>query len=671
MIWLTLGTTEENTVAASVLRAERGCRPCAASRGGYHHATPPAIAGINADARRPGGHHAQRSRGDDSHMTTPITRLHSLVLAAVMAFAASGVASAQRTVGWVELEGALAHKPSPLAWLAGPNVKPTMRDVIDGLRRIERSAEVDAIVLRLREPKLTMAQVEELGAAITRVRNAGKPVHVFTEIYGPGELLLGTYADEIVMQAGGAVTLPGIYMEEMFLADTLAWAGMKADFVQVGDYKGANEALVNSAPSKAWEENISGLLDSMYATMRQRLREGRRMSDAALDTAMQAAWYANGADAIRVGLIDREMDRLDLDIHLANLYGADHQHATDLIRPSGAGKAVNMNNPFAILEMLSAPQRRTLNRDTIAVVHIDGAIMDGESSPGGFMGGETVGSLTIRKALLEIERDPNVKGVVVRIDSPGGSAIASESIWLGVRRVAEIKPVWVSVGGMAASGGYYIAVAGDKVYVNPSSIVGSIGVVGGKITLGGLYDKLRVNVVPRARGPRASLMSTSSVWSDSEREFVRQRMTQTYDLFVQRVRSGRSEIDIGRVAEGRLFTGHDAVALRMADEIGTTDDAIRALASSLGLRDGAYDVADFPGPKSLDEFFEDLMKRFGGFGAQAQAEGGSLLAREFGAALREMVGPRAWPALQDTINATMQMRDEPVLLVSPRALIFR
>src|SRR5690606_7120002 len=135
--------------------------------------------------------------------------------------------------------------------------------------------------------------------------------------------------------------------------------------------------------------------------------------------------------------------------------------------------------------------------------------------------------------------DDLIKGVIIRINSPGGSATASEVIWRGVQRVAAKKPVWVSVGSMAASGGYYIAVAGDKIYVTPSGIVGSIGVVGGKISMGGLYDLLHVNVVERARGPRADLFSSSQPWTDQQRAFVRDKMAETYDLFTRRVAQGR------------------------------------------------------------------------------------------------------------------------------------
>lgn len=592
-------------------------------------------------------------------------RRKSILIAAIAGLGAASLAlGAPKRLAWIEIEGSPAARPGPLAWLEGPNAKPTLAELVGAIERVAKNGRHDGIVLRLREPELNTMQVEELGAAIRRARAAGKKVHLFTEIYGPTETLLASYVDEALMQEGGALTLPGIYMEEMFLADTLAWAGAKADFVQIGDYKGAAEALTNSAPSPQWEENITGLLDGMFASINEQIRTGRGLSAEALEKAMSEAWWASGARAQALGLIDGEMDRLALDDHLEAAYG-EFEADANVLR-SGAG-AMDMSNPFLMLESLISPPDRSPTRSTIAVVHIDGAIVDGESTPAGFMGGASVGSLTIRKALAEIEASPLIKGVIVRIDSPGGSAIASESIWQGLRRVAESRPVWISVGSMAASGGYYIAVAGDKVYVNPSSIVGSIGVVGGKVAMGGVYDHLKIRVTSRSRGPQAGMMSSVSAWSPAQRALIRQRMQETYDLFTKRVEGGRPGIDLAKTAEGRLFVGERAIDLKMADEVGGLSDAVSGLAAAVGLREGSFDVMDYPAPPTLQELLEDAFGRFGIGASAPHAVGLDVLA----GAAREVVGPSAWPALRDAASALMQLRKEPVILVSPRVLIFR
>jgi len=307
-------------------------------------------------------------------------------------------------------------------------------------------------------------------------------------------------------------------------------------------------------------------------------------------------------------------------------------------------------------------------------VHIDGAIIDGESTSGGLMGGSGVGSRTIRRTLSDLEDNKLVKGVVLRIDSPGGSAIASEVIWQGVKRLGKSKPVWISIGNMAASGGYYIAVAGDKVYLNNSSIVGSIGVVGGKFALGGLMEKLHINTVSRSRGPRAAMESMANPWNESDRKLVRQKMEDTYKLFTSRVSQGRAGIDLAKTAEGRLFVGQDAVNLKMADKVGTLADTVGDMATELKLASGSFDVMDFPEPMSFADMIENLA---GSFGAGATAPAGqfgasrTIVTSTLAEAARQVLGDQVYLQARDTMGAAMQLRREKVLLVTPSVLIFR
>ncbi len=450
-----------------------------------------------------------------------VNRLGVMCAAVAASCAFSTGVQADARVAWMELEGPLAERPGPFDWLMGSGAT-TLSDMIGLLDEVAFDDNVDGLVLRLSNPAWNAAQIEEVGDAIGRVRDAGKKVYAFSDMYEAGELRIASYADEVLMQTGGAVFFPGVYMEEMFLADTLALVGAKADYVQIGKYKGAEEQMMNAEPSEAWDQNISQLLDSMYESMRSEIKANRGLSDAQLDRAMETAWYADGKTAEKAGLIDGEIDRDRLTDHLRAALDDDIIKYTTRYDPSRGGASMDMSNPFALLQMLSTEPKNETERDTIAVVHIDGAIMDGESTPATAFGGSTVGAVTIRETLKEIADDDLVRGVIVRINSPGGSAIASENIWQGVRNLAETKPVWVSVGSMAASGGYYIAVAGDKIYSSKSGIVGSIGVVGGKIALGGVYDKVGVNVVGRSRGPNAAMFATDKVWTDPQRDLVRE-----------------------------------------------------------------------------------------------------------------------------------------------------
>jgi protease-4 len=572
-------------------------------------------------------------------------------------------------VATIELKGVLADRKAPPNPFGFAGAGRSMREVLAALDTAAGRADLAGVLIQLKDAQINSAQIEELGRAMKRLRDAGKKVHLFSYGYGTGELLLGSFADEVIVQSGGGVSLPGMHMDEMYLADMLAWVGAKPDMVQVGDYKGASETIANSKPSGPWNQNIDQLLDSMYANVRSHLKAGRKMDDAALDKAMDAAWMATADDAKRVGLVDAAVDLAGLAEHLKARYGKDVSWDKSLL--GDADKKPDFSNPFAIFaQLMSASAEREPTQPTIAVLHIDGAIVDGNSGGGGlFGGGDSVGSITVRRALSKIEANDMVKGVVVRIDSPGGSAIASEVIWQGLKRVAaKGKPVWVSVGSMAASGGYYIAVAGDRVYVNPSSIVGSIGVVGGKIALGGVYEKLKINVVSRSRGPRAAMNGGAAPWNDEQRGYVRQRMKDIYDLFASRVTAGRTGINLSETAEGRLFTGGKAVELKMADRIGGLQDAVDDLAKDLGLSAGAYEIMDYPAPPGIDEVLGQM------FGANAPGVSGvatRLTAAQFDAVGTELLGPAQWRAARRAMAGLFELRREPVLLTSPSVLIVR
>ena len=580
--------------------------------------------------------------------------------------AAAAAPAGKARVAMIEIKGSPLSAPGPLDWLMGGGQSPALSAIVGALHDAAKSDRTDSVLIRLKDAELSATQVQEIGAAMGKVRGAGKKVFVFSEAYGTADLMLGSYADEMIAQAGGPISLPGLYVEEMFLADTLSWIGLKADFVQVGDYKGAAEQMSRNAPSREWDSNINQLLDSMYANIRKPILKGRGLTDKKLDEAMETAWLADAKDGVKVGLLDAQVDLSNLTNHLESRLDG---RGIEWRKVSLTGEAPKIDaNPFAMMSIFTKQPDHKPKKPTIAVLHINGAIVDGDSKPGGLMGGEgQVGSRTIRNALEDILKEDLIKGVVVRIDSPGGSATASEVIWQGLRRVADKKRVWVSVGDMAASGGYYCAVAGEKIYVNPSSIVGSIGVVGGKLSMQGLYDWAKVRVVPRARGPRAAMFASGAPWSAQDQELVRVKMKQTYALFTSRVEQGRGGIDLSATAEGRLFTGDKAVELKMADEVGGLDDCIASLAKSCGLE--SYGVLDYPAPKSLGEVLEDALSGMGGVSAPSLFQ--QPVKTQLFAAVRELVGERAWGQIEPTLTALMQLRESPVVLTSPRVLIVK
>lgn len=587
-----------------------------------------------------------------------------LVSILVLALHAAASPAQEKRIGWIVIDGPIAERPEPLAWLLGPDAPPTLRDMTASIEAAATRPDVPALVIHLKDFQSDLSQVLALGAAMDRVHDAGKTVHLFSENFGPMELLLGASADEVIMQRGGMVSFPGLYSEELYLADTLSLVGLQADLIQIGDYKGAADQMARNSASPEWSANIDALLDDLWAQMGERLRRGRRLSEAQWRQVLNRGWSADADLAIELGLVDAAIDVVELKDHVAAAAGT--SRITQDLAPEGEGSALDFNNPFAVLAMLMQEPDHAPTRETIAVIHIDGPIVDGESTDAGLFGGATVGSRTIREALYDIEKEDLVKGVVVRIDSPGGSAIASEIIWQGLRRLAERKPVFVSVGSMAASGGYYIAVGGDRIYVDPASIVGSIGVVGGKIVLGGLFEKIDLGVTVRGRGPHAALLSSTRPWDEAERALVRAEMQNIYDLFTKRVTQGRGErVDLAKIAEGRLFTGRQAVANGMADGVRDFDETIAALAAEVGVDEGEYDVMTWPGPRSLMEMLESMMPMLA---APSVASPASQLPTE---AVRALIGEAAWESVRDALNALVLLRDRRVLLIAPRAIIVK
>jgi protease-4 len=423
--------------------------------------------------------------------------------------------------------------------------------------------------------------------------------------------------------------------------------------------------MTRSAPSKAWDENINQLLDSLYANQRAALKSGRNMDDAKLDEAMKAAWMANGDDAVKTGLVDSQIDLPLLHDTVAKQAGLSETRITNLTK-SDTEIDLESANPFTLLSQIMKPQQQTITGETIAILHIDGTIVDGDSKSG-FSGDKSVGSRTVRNAIEDILDESLIKGVIVRVNSPGGSAIASEIMWQGLKRLAAKKPVWISVGDMAASGGYYVLAAGSRVYVNPSSIVGSIGVVGGKISMGGLYEKLKVHTVSRSRGPMASMFDSSSPWNDEELKTVKNKMSETFDLFKKRVAEGRHGIDLAKTAGGWLFAGQKAIDLKMADRLGGLHEAIADMKKELNLEDA--EVADYPPAPSLGDVLEDM------FGGQAAAplNFAAPMATEaqLASAGRLLFGDATWQQLAQSANGLLQLRKEPVLLMHPGVLVIR
>jgi protease-4 len=365
------------------------------------------------------------------------------------------------------------------------------------------------------------------------------------------------------------------------------------------------------------------------------------------------------------GFVDHLVDFNDL----KDLITAELGNGLDVVSNFGQPQRqhVDLSNPLALFSMMNKRQE-TATKPAIALVYAEGTIVDGDGGEG-LLGGDGVGSATIRRSLRRAAVDDNVKAIVIRIDSPGGSAQASEVMWQAARAAAEKKPVIISIGSMAASGGYYLAAAGDHIFADPSAIVGSIGVVGGKFVTKGLYDKLGLTTESFTKGRNADLFSSNKPFDERQRRLVTNWMKNTYEQFTQRVmttRSGKIK-DIDQVARGRIFLAKQAKELGMVDEIGGVQNAIGYAANKAGLQEGQYDVKVLPTPRTLAELL------MGVAGAEASTPVQPRINIELGelSAVLKSLDPATRKALGQQLQLLQVFQHRPVALVAPFVVTVR
>ncbi|MGI9457860.1 MAG: signal peptide peptidase SppA [Aeoliella sp.] len=480
-------------------------------------------------------------------------------------------------------------------------------DLRSTIGRLEKAAEddtIDGLVLQIRNPTIGRGKVHELRAAITRFRTGGKKVYAQLEMAMPGDYLIASACDEIVMPESGMVLLPGLRMEAMFYKGLLDKVGIRADFIHMGDAKGAAEPMTRRKFSKPVRENLSAMVDDLYEQMVETVAFDRPITraqaTAAIDEGLMTAKRAK-----ELGLVDRLAYATDLRNSLGETYDADK-----LVYVENYGKKevdTDFSGPAGLLKLLklmsggSSSSRSSGKK--IAVVYAVGPITTGKSSQGLF-GGASLGSTTIVKALREAADDDDVSAIVLRINSPGGSAIASDLMWSQIEAID--KPIVASMGDVAASGGYYIAMGADKIIAEPTTITGSIGVVGGKMAMQGLYDKLGITIDTISRGKNSGLFSGTKKFSPNEREAMVAMMEDTYDQFTSKAAAGRKmPVDqLKKLAGGRVYSGRQAKANGLVDELGTLHDAIAAAKKMAGI-DADEKVKIKTLPKPVD-FFDAL-----------------------------------------------------------------
>ena len=475
-----------------------------------------------------------------------------------------------------------------------------------GLQRLDKAARdesLDAVILHISDPSIGWAKLNELRVGIQKMRAKGRKVYAWMESADTKGYLIAAACDQIVLPESGMLMLPGLRAEVSFYKNLFDKLSIEPQMLRVGEFKSAAEPYSRSEMSPAFREEMEAILDDYYRQIVETISTGRKLTPeqvkAIIDTGLHTA-----ADAKRLGLIDLvgyedaiesliKGDDKTAEVKITKGYGK-KKIDTDFSGFTGMAKMMN-------LMMGVEPSTRKSTASKIAVINATGAIMSGASSTDMFFGEQTMGSTTMIKAIRQARDDSTVKAVVLRVDSPGGSALASDLMWHELEALDGKKPFVVSMGDTAASGGYYIAMGADRIFAEPGTLTGSIGVVGGKIAFQKFYEKVGITTSVVMRGKNSGVLSTTTAFSETERTAMQKMLNDIYAQFTTKAATGR-KMDVEKLekmARGRVYTGSQALQLGLVDELGTLADAIAFAKKSAGMDpDAKLERLDLPKPTS-------------------------------------------------------------------------
>lgn len=492
----------------------------------------------------------------------------------------------------------------PLLIISGGGRPMALRDAVAALHRGAEDPRVAGLIARVQLPPAPIGAVQELREAIAAF-SAVKPSVAWAETY-PGTLsyYLATAFREIWMQPSGEAGLIGFASNAMFLRDALDKVGIEAQFVARGEYKSAADLFTEDGYTDANREAVTRMLESLQDQVWQAVAQSRQIDAGVLDELADKAPLLRD-EALSSGLIDRIGFRDEAYARIAELAGvegvspesidtADKLPRMHLARYAGTAR------PRLAPPVPSIPGRR--GKPTIAVVSVEGPIVNGRGGPQGLpLGPSSAGGDTIASALREVAADEEVSAIVLRVDSPGGSVTASETIWREVQRARDRgKPVVASMGSIAASGGYYVSMGADAIVANPGTITGSIGVITGKLVVRDLKDRLGVGSETLRTNANADAWSIDAPFTDEQRARREAEADMFYTDFVERVARGRNlrTEDVDAVARGRVWTGADALERGLIDELGGFRTAVRRAKVLAGLdEDTEVRLVGYPGDR--------------------------------------------------------------------------
>lgn len=451
---------------------------------------------------------------------------------------------------------------------------------------------IDAIIARIDVSNLEIAQIQDVARAIESYKKSGKPAYVFSQGFGPlgqgnREYYLATFFDKIYMQPHTSIGITGINIEVPFFKKIMQKIGVEAEFYTRYQYKTAMASFTDDKMSEPFKEEMQSLSESILGELKEGIVKNRNLKEDIDELINKAPLSAE--DGIKLGLVDE----------LAYLPQLEEKF-----------KEEGTENFVSVEDYASQIYPNTGNIPTIAYLNLNGVINTGETSSD-IDGEYMLGSQSVLADIATIEELENLKAVIVRIDSPGGSYNAADEIYFALKNLKKKKniPIIVSQSGYAASGGYFISLAGDFIVAEPTTITGSIGVLGGKFTAEELWKKLDIDWDGIKIGDNAGILSPNHPFSEGEKTNFNASLDEVYDDFVAKVKENRKLTeDIDNIARGRVWTGKQALELGLVDKLGGYDEALKEAMKRGGIKPKQkFKIVSYPREKSFSEKLRDLI----------------------------------------------------------------
>lgn len=450
-------------------------------------------------------------------------------------------------------------------------------DTLQTLRALARNDEVSAVLLGMGSAEFGWAQAAELRAAIGEVRAAGKKVYAWLPVGQLKAYSVAVAADQVYGAPAGGLLITGLEVGAVYVGELLAKLGIKADFVAIGDYKSAPEMFTRTGPTPASMQQTNALLDEVYGRAVEHIAERRKLTEDQVRSLIDGAPYTSQG-AVQAGLMD----------------GVVHYDEFEGVLRRDLGPRVTFRPAE---ELLADADPRWGRLPAVAVLYAVGTITDGDSVSNPFSGAVSTGADTFVRAVRALREDSSVRAVVLRVDSPGGSVTAADAMWRELSELARRKPLYVSMGDTAASGGYYIAAPGREILAQAETLTGSIGIFTGKFDVSGLFGMIGLHKTSYKRGADADLLSEQAPFSDGQREKVRVGLQALYELFLDRVAAGRPTLGrkgVEPLAGGRVWSGRGAHACGLVDREAGLLTAIDLAAQAADLGPDDYRLIRLP-----------------------------------------------------------------------------